>query len=136
MHLMRKVLRKYTAKKSGGYDGWILQDLEALPNEILEPLLAWLHLVEQEGKWPEVISVNLMALLPKPGGDRRTVAKTVQLYRLWCCCRKQVVQAWEQETMPEWDTCRPGFSALTAGLLRAIDVETTLQVGEHVVVNL
>ena len=38
--------------------------------------------------------------------------------------------------MPEWDTCRPGFSALTAGLLRAIDVETTLEIGEHVVANL
>ena len=41
-----------------------------------------------------------------------------------------------KDTMPEWDTCRPGFSALTAGLLRAIDVETSIQVGEVVVANL
>ena len=38
--------------------------------------------------------------------------------------------------MPECDACRPGFSAPTAVLLRAIAVETTIQVGEHVVASL
>ena len=46
---MRAVLRKYPVKKSGGYDGWILRDLCALPDEILQHLLNWLHMVEQEG---------------------------------------------------------------------------------------
>ena len=75
-------------------------------------------------------------LLPKPDGGRRTMAKTCHLYRLWCGCRKGQVQPWEAATMPDWDTCKPGFSALATVLLRAIDVETSLLVGEHVVANL
>ena len=38
--------------------------------------------------------------------------------------------------MPEWGTCKLGSSALTAGLLRAIDVDNSFFVGEHVVANL
>ena len=63
---MRNVLRKHPDKKSGGYDGWILRNLAALPDDTVQALLDWLHLLEEAGLWPEVLRVNLMALPPKP----------------------------------------------------------------------
>ena len=95
-----------------------VHELALLPDEVLQSLFDLLHLVEAQGVWPELLRANMMAPLPKPDGGRCTVAKTRHLYRMWCGCRKDLVQVWEADTMPDWDTCKPGFSALAAGFLR------------------
>ena len=85
--------------------------------------------------WPEEHRLNLMALLLKPDSTRRIVAKACHFYSLRCICRKVVIQAWECTTMTDWDMCRAGLCVMAVGLIRAVDVESFLVLGEEVVAS-
>ena len=72
-----------------------------------------------------------MAMLPKPGGDSRCVAKTPMVYIMLAIMRRPGVQAWEAQVVQDWDACRPGSSALDAAYLRGLQVEIATRNGEH-----
>ena len=75
--------------------------------------------------------LNLMPLLPKPSGGKRCVAKTVLWYRLWCLMRRPVVKKWENEVVLPCDVARPGSSAITGALSRALSAELACVFQHH-----
>ena len=72
-----------------------------------------------------------MALLGKPSGGIRAVAKNPMLYRVWCGARKFKAAQWESP-LPDWDVCRPGISALEVGLVRMLRTEVAVALSESV----
>ena len=121
---VRDVAKHYPSRKSKGTDQWRAAEIAQLPDKVLVWLVAWMRCCQLRGSWPDSVRTNLMALLPKPGRtDKRCVAKTAMVYRLWCGARRDAVRRYEVEHMAEWDKSRPGASALTAAYERSIDME-------------
>ena len=129
-HRIKHALACYPAHKSQGVDAWDLRALSAIPGFPLA-LAQFFQLVVSHGEWPDSFCTNLMALLGKPSGGLRTVAKTPMLYRVWCMVSKSAAQAWE-DPLPAWDVCRSGTSALEVGLTRLLRTEVATALGDPV----
>ena len=80
-----------------GLDGWALQDLRALPPDLMDWLAALLGVVERTGRWPGALTRGYAALVPKEGppGALHTCILTVSsiVYRLWAGARLQEAMA-------------------------------------------
>eukprot|EP00974_Lingulodinium_polyedra_P063166 6096943-Lingulodinium_polyedra.AAC.1 len=72
-------------RKVPGLDGRYASELAALPDELLGWVCELFDLVEEVGRWPELVPEGI--LLPKPGGDpadpmdRRPIWLLPMLYR-------------------------------------------------------
>ena len=70
-----------------GLDDWSLEDLRALPDQLLEWLADLVWEVERQGRWPLRLAEGYTALIPKEGppGPLNTRPLTVlsMVYRLW-----------------------------------------------------
>jgi hypothetical protein len=71
--------------------------------------------------WPIQILLSLQALLGKVFGVR-TVTLTSLLYAIWNRSQDEV-RTWEKEFAGDYDTCRPGSSALHAAVCRSAKAE-------------
>jgi len=128
---VKKVMNRYPAHKAQGADSWDLSLLATFPHDFFVHTAAFYHMVAAHGSWPRGFCANLMALLGKPSGGIRTVAKTPMLYRVWCGVRKFSAALWESP-LPDWDVCRPGISALEVGLVRMLRTEVAVALSESV----
>ena len=63
--LQRALMRMHPSAL--GLDGWSLEDLRALPDQLLEWLADLLREVERQGRWPVRLAEGYMALIPKEG---------------------------------------------------------------------
>ena len=50
--------------------------------------------IENLGVWPEMISVLLVAQIPKADGGRRPIGLLPTLVRVWEMRRKSVMESW------------------------------------------
>ena len=121
----------YPAKKAKGSDLWEARLIGALPDQVLFFMLVCLRLAQWRGRWPSWFTVLYMAMLPKPDGGTRCVAKSLMQYRMWGCIRKPLRLRWEASEVEEWDLCRPGRSALDAAFERSLDCEVAVRTGQH-----
>ena len=129
MSLFRRACLRYPFKKSLGPDGWRACELAALPAPLLSLVVTALNLCVSRGTWPSFMCTSFMALLPKPSGGYRTIAKTCLLYRLWAAARRPDIRSWEKSIALPQDTAVPGSSALSAALRRSLDVEVAATLG-------
>ena len=83
-----------------GLDGWSLEDLRALPDQLLEWLADLLREVERQGRWPLRLAEGYTALIPKEGppGPLNTRPLTVlsMVYRLWAGIRLEEAIRWQE----------------------------------------
>ena len=108
----------YPAKKGVGIDFWSTRDFKRSPNKVLEPFAAVLNAAQTALSWPVQIMFNVMALLPKPQGGERTVAKTPLLYRLYNVVRAPAVKEWAVAHCEDHDFAAQGKSALLSAAHR------------------
>ena len=81
-----------------GLDGWALQDLRALPPDLMDWPAELLCVVERMGRLPGAPTCGYTALVPKEGppGALNTCPLTVPsiVYCLWAGARPQEAMAW------------------------------------------
>ena len=105
--------------------------MKALPLEILSDFGKVLASIQASGIWPGTLAVNLMAMLPKPAGGERTVAKTSLWWRIFCRGRSGVVRAWERSVVHDCDKAVKGTSALEVAAERLLKAEVGELTGQH-----
>ena len=113
----------YPKKFSRGGDGWCAAELSALPCQVLQPFADVLELAETHLAWPLQMAANLMAILGKPTGGERVVAKTPILYRIWARAEQSAIRAWEAANTAPHDSVGAGLSAELASALRGLQNE-------------
>ena len=111
---------RYPAKKALGCDGWRAFESGSLPDDVLGCFVGCVNSFVDEGEFPAQLGLNIMAMLKKPQGGFRCVAKTPMWYRLFAFVRRSVVKEWELGMMGEFDTAAPGQQALDAALRRSL----------------
>ena len=70
--------------------------LARLSTECLAALACILTAIELDGKWPQLLHLIIVALLPKPEGGRRPIGLLPMVVRVWGRARKGFVQEWER----------------------------------------
>ncbi|KAJ9463405.1 Retrovirus-related Pol polyprotein from type-1 retrotransposable element R2, partial [Diplonema papillatum] len=98
---LRDVLNKRKKKTTAcGVDGWRLDELKALPDELLDGFATLFNLVEERGEWPKGMLTSLVSLIPKTDDtsptNLRPITVTSCVYRLWACRRLQDVMEWQE----------------------------------------
>ena len=116
---LRSAATTYPDLKGKGADCWSTGFLRTLPLSVLEGLSDVLTRSQVIMMWPAQLMLNLMALIPKPQGGERAVAKAPMLYRLWNVICTPQLKEWSASTAPEWDYATQGKSAMFAATLRA-----------------
>ena len=79
-----------------GWDGIHPRAIYRLCQYTLEWLAKVLYRCEITGKWPELIDVVVIALLPKSDGWLRPIGLMPFLVRIWARARKEVAMQWEK----------------------------------------
>ncbi|KAJ9438362.1 Retrovirus-related Pol polyprotein from type-2 retrotransposable element R2DM [Diplonema papillatum] len=98
---LRDVLNKRKKRTTAcGVDGWRLDELKALPDELLDGFATLFNLVEERGEWPKGMLTSLVSLIPKTDDtsptNLRPITVTSCVYRLWACRRLQDVMEWQE----------------------------------------
>ena len=108
-----------------GLDGWSLEDLQALPDRVLNWLAQLLTLIVEVGRWPTLLAQGYTSLIPKPGEEgplgTRPLTVLSMVYRLWAGTRLWEVMRWQES----WVHPRAFGFRLTRG---AVDAATVTQV--------
>ena len=81
VELYRKACYSYPSKKATGPDLWEVGLLGALPDHLLLFFVICIRLAQWGGRWPSW-SLAFMAMIPKPDGDNRCIAKASMQYRI------------------------------------------------------
>jgi hypothetical protein len=92
-----------------------------MPDELIAPIAAAVEQSVRTLAMFHQLSLSVQACLGKLEG-MRTITLTSLLYSIWNRSQPDVRQ-WEIETMADFDTCKPGSSALYAALGRALQAE-------------
>ena len=78
--------------------GWDKMHPRAVARCCKETLLALIRLfilAELVGRWPQMVGITLICLLPKPDGGRRPIGLLPSVIRWWMRARLDVVRAWQ-----------------------------------------
>ena len=78
-----------------GWDNLHPRALRRVSAAAIAALLRIFVLAELLGRWPEMIGIVVIALLPKVGGGNRPIGLCPSLIRLWMRMRLPVAQAWQ-----------------------------------------
>ena len=101
---LRLTLNKMQGGKAAGWDSWQVAELKELPSELLALIAEFLNAVEELGKWPDVIALAMIALIPKGQGslplEQRPITLTSVIYRLWAATRLREVIRWQSAWAP------------------------------------
>ena len=126
---LQRARRSYSDRKAKGIDGWAPGELKRLPLQVLKHFAVVLSSALQQGVWPTTLMCNVMAMLGKPQGGERCVAKSPLLYRAVCRIRKPVVAEWEKQAAHHRDTAVRGSSAAVAASSRLL--QASYVAGHH-----
>jgi hypothetical protein len=113
-------LRGYN-RESRGIDMWKASELKGLPRMCMILHADCIKFSIVKLAWPIQILISLQAILGKLFGVR-TVTLTSLLYAIWNRSQDEV-RNWEKEFAGDYDTCRPGSSALHAAVCRSAKAE-------------
>ena len=78
-----------------GWDNLHPRALRRISVAAITALLRIFVLAEMLGRWPEMMGIVVIALLPKVGGGNRPIGLCPSLVRLWMRLRLPVAQAWQ-----------------------------------------
>ena len=104
-----------------GVDFFTTRDLKWCPHALLAPIADSMQQSVRTLAMPHQLSLSINACLGKKEG-LRTITLTSILYSVWNRSQN-VVRDWELENSKEFDTCKPGSSALLAALGRSLQAE-------------
>ena len=85
--------RKFNRHTGLGGDSFRPQWFSWLSEELLDQYARLLMIIEILGCWPQLVSVLLIAQIPKPDGGRRPIGLLPTLVRVWEKLRKSVMDS-------------------------------------------
>ena len=103
--LWLSTLRRLKVRAARGPDGYARDDLLCMPRPRVEELLSLLCDIEGVAPWPAQLSVGLVHLLHKPGGNDtvsgyRPICVFSIVYRCWASIRARQILRWLKEFIP------------------------------------
>ena len=125
---LQRRLREMGMMGARGLDGWAVADLLQLPATLMDMLADLLHLVEEIGVWPALLSRGYISLIPKGEGmgplQMWPLLGPSLLYRAWEGLRMEESMTWQEAwAHPLSFAFRPKRGALDAALLLALLLE-------------
>jgi hypothetical protein len=84
--------------------------LSMLSDQCLFAIAYMLYCMELLGNWPDQMSIYSFFLLPKPGGDFRTIGLLPDVYRIWAKIRMPLVRDWGAKVPRQFFAAGPGRS--------------------------
>ena len=100
---------------------WKASELKGLPRMCMQLHSEVIEFTISKLAWPIQILISLQAILGTLNGVR-TVTLTSLLYAVWNRSQDEV-RTWEKQFAGDYDTCRPGSSALHAAVCRSAKAE-------------
>ena len=97
---VRAIVSAMKRGKAPGLDGWSVEELQALPDDLLLWISEYFTAVEDAGRWPAQQCRPEGVLLPKDGpegaDERRPIWLLPMLYRVWARGRSRDMAAWRR----------------------------------------
>ena len=91
----KATLASFAAGTGLGWDGVHPRALLRLPDDVLRQWMALLLKCEREGRWPQLVGIVVVVLLPKPDGGSRPIGLLPHLPRVWMRARRDEAKQWE-----------------------------------------
>ena len=95
--MLRAAAHSFAAYTGLGWDKLHQRVLTRCSDEALMALARIFVLAEKLGRWPALVGVVLVCLIPKADGGRQPIGLLPSLIRLWMRVRLSVAQAWQSE---------------------------------------
>ena len=103
--------------------------LSTSSDNILECYAVVLNKAEASGQWPNLVTTNLIHLIPKPSGGRRPIGVMATLVRLYERVRRGVVVQWRSNTAEACNYMTGGKSAVDAVWVQSVRDEAVQEKG-------
>ena len=68
-----------------------------LSDQTTQQLIDLLRACEEQGRWPSVLDMVVICLLPKPDGRFRPIGLLPWLVRIWMKVRRDMAAKWERQ---------------------------------------
>ena len=88
LHQFKAALFSFANDTGIGWDGVHPRALLRLPDSELRQWMALLLKCEREGRWPHLVGIVVVVLLPKPDGGFRPIGLLPFLPRVWMRARR------------------------------------------------
>ena len=124
-----RAAKRFKKNTGLGCDAFRPQWLSWLSDELLDHYARLLMVIESMGCWPQMISVLLIAQIPKPDGGRRPIGLLPTMVRVWEKLRKPVMESWRTTVVRSYNFAAKGKSSETAAWLQAHKAELTASKG-------
>ena len=121
--ILRAAAHTFSADTGLGWDELHPRALARCSDEALMALVWIFVLAERLGRWPLLIGVVLICLIPKAGGGRRPIGLLPSLVRLWMRVRLDLAQAWQSENDRAFFYAGPRKGAAVASWQQAARAE-------------
>ena len=95
IHIVRKAAMSFPAGTGLGGDNIAPRAINRLSDQVLLCLATLFHAIEQAGRWPTVMHLVLIVLLPKPDGGRRPIGLFPTRFRVWMRARVELARHWD-----------------------------------------
>ena len=132
---LRVTLGRMSGDSAAAHDGLTVRELKHLPDVLLQLFVEFYGLVEASGRWPRVLMLALVTLIPKGEEsedplDLRPISVCSVSYRLWSSSRFRNVAAWMEAWIhPRQSAYRSQESAADALWTFALELEHALLKG-------
>ena len=98
---IKDALKRMSADKAFGAEGWRRDELLRLPENILALLAELYEMIECTGSWPQAVSLGVISMLPKGAGLRpgklRPITVMSLIYRTWAAIRVRELMNWQDQ---------------------------------------
>ena len=92
----RWALMTFPAGTGLGWDGIHPRALDRLDDATIQALIDLVIACEKLGRWPTIIEMVVVVVLPKPDGDWQSIRLLLFLPRIWMRIRRPVTLQWER----------------------------------------
>lgn len=100
-----------------------------LPDAVLQAVIQLLRRCETEGRWPMMVRLVIIVLLPKPDGGFRPIGLLPLLPRIWMRARRDVAQVWERRNARGYLYAGAAKGATVAAWKQAARAELAASIG-------
>ena len=106
-----------------GWDRLHPKCISRLSDSLLMLLMTILRLCEDDGGWPAMVALVIIALLPKAEGGFRPIGLVPFLPRLWMRARRRIAKAWEETQQRQYLYAGRGKGANVAAWKQAMTAQ-------------
>ena len=121
--MLRAACRSFPADTGLGADALQPRALLRLSDAAIRALCVLLMAAELHGRWPALVRMVMIILLPKPDGGRRPIGLLPTLVRVWMRARGPLARAWRSTLGRDYIYGGAGKGAQRAAWMQAARAE-------------